>query len=800
MATRIFTEAELKWLGGADSTDPIILARMDAALGKVSSAEPTAGAGRMGGDRGQSDAPRTLPPEADDDRSKTSSPTVTPQTTTKKQDKDKPGVRTYNPLSKFSSYTYQITLYMITPDAYNIFNDSGRRNISMLNAQTDNKAGGSFIIAQSGGVSSDNPNDQRAPGFDLDFYIDDLTIRSWITAPSSGSEANTTKIEFTIKEPYGFSFMTSLKKAADAVSSYSKIIGIDTIENATRQIFILGVRFQGYDKDGKALSSKTTFSDDTFTHGDSQGIFERFIDIAITKIAFKIDGMVTTYRCSGVTLQPGTAFGTKRGAITAPGQIVASTLAGALGVKGNAEESHAGVLSLMDVLKANEKANEAKQGTTKGFESNTYEVTFVGNPTHVSDLRNAKMSHSSAIDIIKNAPASNVSKSSDSTAATSTDISKNLVSIKFDAGEPILKIIRKLVINSDYANRALNVISATEKEAVTGPSSKNPSPKDIKWYHVSADVRYKKWDPARNDWVLHTNYVIEPYLTPSITSPYVKVSSESYYGPHKRYDYWFSGENTEIIKFEQVLDNSYYMTVLDTDIEVSPSGPSVQRGRANATQGAGTGVTQEAKNDFWTIIKDPASYTRAKITILGDPDFLMSDSTSGVAELYNLYYGSQSTDFIVNPNGSMVFVEINFSEAKDYNNASGLLDINRSISFWQYSPEIIEKLQLKGVVYKLLQVDSRFVGGKFQQDLLCTIHTFDDATTPATREATKPTENADGRGVSAPAAPATTRTVPKQEISIPGLNLTGVPDAPLYANPESKNRNFDNSGNPILRK
>ena len=31
---------------------------------------------------------------------------------------DRPGKRIYNPLSKLASYTYQLSLYMITPDAY----------------------------------------------------------------------------------------------------------------------------------------------------------------------------------------------------------------------------------------------------------------------------------------------------------------------------------------------------------------------------------------------------------------------------------------------------------------------------------------------------------------------------------------------------------------------------------------------------------------------------------------------------------------------------------------------------------
>ena len=38
---------------------------------------------------------------------------------------DAPGRRLKNPLGALSSYTYQLSLYMITPDAYDAFNAGG---------------------------------------------------------------------------------------------------------------------------------------------------------------------------------------------------------------------------------------------------------------------------------------------------------------------------------------------------------------------------------------------------------------------------------------------------------------------------------------------------------------------------------------------------------------------------------------------------------------------------------------------------------------------------------------------------
>ena len=127
-----------------------------------------------------------------------------------------PGKRTQNPLGNFSSYTYQISLYMITPDAYESFILSGRKSIKNVaeitpaqeqsardtvtsnNAQTASAGsppppsaagssaarGGTYLIAQSGGIN--NSNTVRAPGFDLDFFIDDLKITQVIGTKDVG--------------------------------------------------------------------------------------------------------------------------------------------------------------------------------------------------------------------------------------------------------------------------------------------------------------------------------------------------------------------------------------------------------------------------------------------------------------------------------------------------------------------------------------------------------------------------------------------------------------------------------------
>jgi hypothetical protein len=128
----------------------------------------------------------------------------------------------------------------------------------------------------------------------------------------------------------------------------------------------------------------------------------------------------------------------------------------------------------------------------------------------------------------------------------------------------------------------------------------------------------------------------------------------------------------------------------------------------------------EAQNAYMTSLFDPGAYTKAKVTILGDPDYLSQETPASINQVYNQFYGSDG--FTINPNGGQVFVEIDFKEATDYHNSDGLLDINSSIYFWNYPAAIANKI--KGVSYMVTEIEHYFKGGKFTQTLAMNINDF----------------------------------------------------------------------------
>ena len=63
-------------------------------------------------------------------------------------------------------------------------------------APTSIKQGGVYLVAQSGGIN--NTTSKRAPGFDLDFYIDNLKLNQSIGSKEVQGSTNVTSVNFDI--------------------------------------------------------------------------------------------------------------------------------------------------------------------------------------------------------------------------------------------------------------------------------------------------------------------------------------------------------------------------------------------------------------------------------------------------------------------------------------------------------------------------------------------------------------------------------------------------------------------------
>ena len=106
-----------------------------------------------------------------------------------------------NPLGDFSSYNYQLSLYMVSPSAYNDF---------VTNKTLTPSSPGVVLVAQSGGINRET--EKRAEGFEHDYFLDNLMIKGYLTPSGTSSPAMNFEVTFTVTEQYGFSFVNNLKK------------------------------------------------------------------------------------------------------------------------------------------------------------------------------------------------------------------------------------------------------------------------------------------------------------------------------------------------------------------------------------------------------------------------------------------------------------------------------------------------------------------------------------------------------------------------------------------------------------
>lgn len=643
---------------------------------------------------------------------------ITPSTTG-----STPGRRLQNPLGWFSSYTYQISLYMISPQGYNQFIASGKTRLPA--------AGQYYIIAQSGGI----PADKRAPGNRYDFYIDNLRIAAAVGMSATGTSTFNYDLSFQVVEPYGFTLPTIIRDAGETLVKNNQgdtsAGNIEQLKNQTKQTFIIGLRFLGYDSAGNVMSASNVYDgktlDPAYNQSTSQGLFERYFDFKITEFKFNIDGKAVTYNIKGGPLNIVEGAGLKRGMldnyITIQGKNVKGMLQSLI------EKLNAIQTSRKEDEVSKQKINYNILWDYPGFDTIGNASMLV--PEDVTKFR-------APVDRAENSQDANFT-----TEARSTPYNTEKF-ITFNAATPILQCINQIIMQSTYLRDAMEVVykdklvpnGANYNDNQVRPDTK----KAVKWYNITPELSNPRWDESNSDWAYDITYIIKPYETPVFSSAYV-AEGTPYYGPWKRYDYWFTGQNSEILNYDQKLDNNYFIVALNPNVGKDGQGTG---GDADISNAAGKKVNQDttgsvdtalqAQANYLTDLTDPNAIAVAKITILGDPDYLMQpgENSADLGQEFRRYFGNDG--YTINPTSGQVFIEIDFKAPIDYDTQKGYMSINDNIIFWKY-PNSVKDL-IKGISYRVIKVTSQFQGGKFTQVLECALNTFKDAGTPGPADRT----------------------------------------------------------------
>lgn len=693
-------------------------------------------------DKSESDADNTKKPEGADDESGKEEDSSGSTTVAGKAGNSKatdatqtPGLRDYNPLSQFSSYTYKVGLYMMNTAQLNEYMNGNYAVIKDF-----------WLIAQSGGVTTgiDSP---RAPGFDLDIYLDDIEIDTLINAKETETATNSINFKFKVYEPFGFSFPHKITQAMIQSQQRNAELTGTTLEQikSLNEGFFITIKFYGYDKDGNLVNA-SDYVQPGVTKSDSQSVFERGFPIRLKDFKFRLENKMTVYNITAVQYSEQVGKGVNSGTVPAKISLSGETIRDVL-VGKTQDGSKKSVVGLAEILNQME-IDETRKRTPNYIFPNTYKIEF----DEADGIADALLVPKDYY-VKEKTPMASTSGASNEREAYKNQqgtVEKKTRTIEVPAGQSILQTIDNIIGQSEYVKK---MMKAVDKE-ISEPTQENgeetdvnSNPKTLSWYNINVSaVRGNDWDPKRNDYAHEITYKITKYEIPYIRSLYTS-DTVKYYGPHKRYNYWYTGKNTEILSYEQEYNLMYTIEgPMASDVEtknMQSAKTKLKSGQAGVDATSTKSGTNDIVNSVKSFLYSPGDLNKFKMKILGDPDYLMPSIGTTAGEGINRWYG---TDYTINPNSGQVFIEIDFQQVEDYNHDTGTLDPNNDILFAMYSDQM--KTKPKGLVYMLTHVISTFSKGKFEQTLKGFLPEFANETnknsaTPDERQKTADKEAAD---------------------------------------------------------
>lgn len=187
-----------------------------------------------------------------------------------------------NVLDEYASYTYSISWYLLTPDQYNSMVRSKKKNVASWQLLVQS-AGAPTQVA--GATATSSATAGRNQFFQLDYYLDDLEIDSYILGKGTNAANNAVDIRFKVIEPNGITLIENLYKA---VTTLYKQNNVSKTANYPTAQYCLVIRFYGYDENGQPITTGRRGTNGQTNLTDPRAIIEKFYPFVITNIKFRI--------------------------------------------------------------------------------------------------------------------------------------------------------------------------------------------------------------------------------------------------------------------------------------------------------------------------------------------------------------------------------------------------------------------------------------------------------------------------------------------------------------------------------
>lgn len=668
-----------------------------------------------------------------------------------------------NVLDRFSSYTWRASVYLMTSDQVSTFFSNPKRSVA-----------GYQLLFQSGGAPTNvsgftgalnNPvsaagtglreptvtgsvtgGGGRSPAFDLDFYIDSIELTSNILGKSTGAAHSQAQLKFTVTEPNGITLIDRIYQAVQDIAPLDEAGAV----NYQAAHFLMVIRFYGYDSSGNlqtvgAVDPKTGLT-------DPNAVVEKFIPFKIRQVNWSLKSSIASYVFECGPLGQYIAAGSRRGTIPYDMSLAAgsvqeilsgaerynNTLAaniapGAATTNGSAERVDTATgqsyISAPPNAQSAKKANRnLSTGLMSALNEFILELTKGSNPVYsvadqyaiefapgAEDIRDAKLILPGSKKEAKlSGSGDRPGQNARAVLPQAQSYNPTVKTLSFVAGQPIVQVIDELIRNSSYIyNQQLTVIDAQSNEEIPNPQVLG---RPVKWFQISFKAEPIGYDKLRNDYAYKITYRVSPYIINNYDSKYFPIGS--FRGVHKTYPYWFTGQNTAVIEYQETLNTAYNQLVSGSNPQNSQM-EQLRRAQANSmqdmiiytysprsgqsgqqTSGRGTEPMANLADSLYT----PDPNVNCKMRIIGDPAWIQQGTIGGGLSNANFTNRSFLPDGTINYDAEQVFFEVSWQRPADYNIYTGLA-----------KTDSISQYPAKSRVYNAIKVVSQFRNGKFEQ-------------------------------------------------------------------------------------
>ena len=278
------------------------------------------------------------------------------------------------------------------------------------------------------------------------------------------------------------------------------------------------------------------------------------------------------------------------------------------------------------------------------------------------------------------------------------------------SGTQIVQIIDMIMRNSSYiTDQANSVIDENDQEERDRPPLGN-----LGWYKITLEYTQLQFDARRNNYAYRMRFIVSAYGINRMESEYFPRGT--YRGPHKEYNYWFTGLNSQIINYEEEFNSLYYVALSNPDklvqAQLSQDSreilPRLYMGTNNQSIQGAFGRSNDPGSSAADYLYSSADLAIVKLKIIGDPAWLQQGEVGPGVSAQNFNFRAFNSDGTINFEASQIAFTVSWNRAQDYDLSTGLADPNAVNATGQ---------PRESSTYIATGVRSTFRAGKFEQEL-----------------------------------------------------------------------------------